>query len=55
MKKVCKKCHHGCHCDEELHSDVYGLCACEKCVCVEVKGQEQGVVIDDSEECLSCQ
>ena len=29
----CKKCHHDCHCDGDLHSDEYGLCACEDCAC----------------------
>ena len=29
----CKKCHHDCHCDGELHADEYGLCACEDCAC----------------------
>ena len=29
----CEKCHHDCHCKEELHSDAYGLCACKKCEC----------------------
>ena len=53
MKKVCKKCHHGCHCKEELHSDIYGLCPCDNCDCGGVVSK--GVVIDDSEECLSCQ
>ena len=31
--KKCKKCHHKCHCSGELHSDEYGLCACEGCKC----------------------
>jgi len=29
----CKKCNHSCHCNEELHSDEYGLCVCEDCQC----------------------
>ena len=32
-KEKCKQCHHDCHCKEELHSDEYGLCACEECKC----------------------
>ena len=31
--KKCKKCHHKCHCLGELHSDEYGLCACDNCKC----------------------
>ena len=27
----CDKCHHECHCDEDLHADEYGICTCEKC------------------------
>ena len=29
----CEKCHHDCHCVNELHSDEYGVCACEYCDC----------------------
>ena len=29
----CKKCNHNCHCKDELHSDEYGLCACNNCQC----------------------
>jgi hypothetical protein len=54
----CEKCHHDCHCKEELHSDAYGLCACKKCECkTEDKNYENegGLVIDDTGECESCQ
>ena len=54
----CEKCHHDCHCKKELHSDVYGLCACKKCECkTEDKNDENegGLVIDDTGECESCQ
>ena len=34
FKKICKKCFHKCHCDDELHSDRYGLCACSNCLCL---------------------
>jgi len=54
----CEKCHHDCHCKKELHSDVYGLCACKKCECkTEDKNYENegGLVIDDTGECESCQ
>ena len=56
MAKVCQKCHHGCHCNDDLHSDIYGVCPCEKCKCKEVKGEDfGGLIIDDEDECLSCQ
>ena len=32
-KEKCKQCFHECHCNEELHSDEYGLCTCEECKC----------------------
>jgi|TARA_X000001382_G_C3117423_1_gene162030 hypothetical protein len=59
----CKKCHHDCHCDGELHADEYGLCACEDCECKNKKDKaedksfenEGGLVIDDTGECESCQ
>ena len=48
MAKECQKCHHRCHCNEDLHSDVYGICACENCNCIEVKSKEpEGLVISD--------
>ena len=43
----CKKCNCKCHCNEELHADVYGMCHCDDCVCKNPK--------NDGEECLSCQ
>jgi len=42
----CKKCNCKCHCNEELHADVYGLCPCDDCVCKNPKNDG---------ECLSCQ
>jgi hypothetical protein len=56
----CEECQHDCHCKEELHSDVYGLCACEKCNCkskAEDKSYENegSLVIDETGECESCQ
>ena len=29
----CSKCHHDCHCSEELHADEYGVCTCDDCKC----------------------
>jgi len=52
-KLECKKCYHPCHCDGDLHADAYGTCACEKCECDKLKSE--GIVIDDTGECESCQ
>jgi hypothetical protein len=46
-KNECKKCGHACHCLDDFHSDVYGLCSCDPCECNDPKNQ--------GEECLSCQ
>ena len=27
----CDRCHHECHCDDDLHADEYGICTCERC------------------------
>ena len=66
----CEKCHHDCHCKEELHADIYGTCACENCECKNNKRtykthkewandmsyeNDGGLVIDDTGECESCQ
>jgi hypothetical protein len=32
-KRKCQKCHHKCHCKDELHADEYGLCTCDNCKC----------------------
>jgi len=54
MKK-CKNCNCKCHCDGELHADVYGVCTCDNCKCREVKDEAEGLVIDETGECESCQ
>ncbi len=54
MTKKCKNCNCNCHCDG-LHGDEYGLCTCENCECREVKNEPEGLVIDDTGECESCQ
>jgi len=46
-KNECKKCGHECHCLDDFHSDVYGLCSCDPCECNDPKNK--------GEECLSCQ
>ena len=54
MKK-CKNCNCDCHCDGDIHGDVYGLCTCENCKCREVKNEPEGLVVDETGECESCQ
>ena len=53
----CTKCHHDCHCNGELHGDVYGTCACGKCNCKPkaFTTEDDFCVGDDSGECESCQ
>jgi len=57
----CKNCHHKCHCNDELHADVYGVCTCDNCNCERGTAQDKtyenegGLVIDDTGECESCQ
>ena len=46
----CTDCNCNCHCNNKGHSDLYGVCPCENCKC-----KEKEVVVDDSNECLSCQ
>jgi len=45
--RFCKKCNHLCHCIEADHSD----CKCDNCECKET----EGLVIDDTGDCESCQ
>ena len=40
MTYKCKDCHCKCHCNEELHADVYGVCTCDNCSCKCHCGQE---------------
>jgi len=64
----CKNCNCDCHCDSAIHLpkdelDKGGACTCENCECK--NGQEKaedlsyenngGLVIDDTDECESCQ
>ena len=53
MTKKCKNCNCDCHCDGDVHGDVYGACTCQNCKCHEVK--EEGLVVDETGECESCQ
>ena len=46
-KKTCKKCGHLCHCIEADHEG----CTCTNCECKE----SEGLVVDDTNECESCQ
>ena len=45
--KICKKCGHLCHCIEADHE----RCTCANCECKE----PEGLVVDDTNECESCQ
>jgi len=29
----CKICNHECHCENDLHTDEYGVCTCDNCKC----------------------
>ena len=53
----CEKCHCDCHCDGELHNHHYDgePCTCEDCKCREVKDEPEGLVVDETGECESCQ
>ena len=35
-KPTCKNCNCICHCNVKEHSDLYGVCACTNCDCIEV-------------------
>ena len=54
-KMKCKNCNCNCHCDGDLHADVYGICTCDNCKCREVKEEPEGLVVDETGECESCQ
>jgi len=56
MDKTCKKCGHLCHCIEADHEG----CKCSGCDCDGSRAEQStyeggGVVIDDTNECESCQ
>ena len=56
MDRTCKKCGHLCHCIEADHEG----CKCTGCDCSAGKAEDLtyeggGVVIDDTNECESCQ
>ena len=46
----CTDCSCNCHCNVKGHSDLYGVCPCENCKC-----NKKEVVVNDADECLSCQ
>jgi len=54
-KMKCKNCNCDCHCDGDLHADVYGVCTCDNCECRKVKDEPEGLIVDDTEECETCQ
>ena len=47
----CKDCNCNCHCNTKEHGDMYGVCNCMHCDCK----KEEGVVVDETNECESCQ
>ena len=56
MDRTCKKCKHLCHCIEADHEG----CKCTGCDCSAGKAEDStyeggGVVIDDTNDCESCQ
>ena len=59
----CKKCHCDCHCDGDLHTHHYDgdVCTCDNCNCERGTAQDKtyenegGLVVDDTNECESCQ
>ena len=56
MDRTCKKCGHLCHCIEADHEG----CKCTGCDCDSGRAEQatyegSGVVIDDTNECESCQ
>ena len=56
MDRTCKKCGHLCHCIEADHEG----CKCTGCECDSGRAEQAtyeggGVVIDDTNECESCQ
>jgi len=62
VKKMnkCKRCNHDCHCGGKEHIDEYlDVCQCGNCDCHEkaqdLSYENNGVVVDDTGECESCQ
>ena len=56
MDRTCKKCGHLCHCVEADHEG----CKCTGCDCTSSRAEQStyeggGVVIDDTNDCESCQ
>ena len=54
-ERFCKKCNHLCHCIEADHEG----CKCDGCKCnqrsEDASYENNSVVIDDTNECESCQ
>jgi len=62
VKKMnkCKRCNHDCHCSGKEHIDEYlDVCQCGNCDChqkaEDATYEGDGVVVDDTGECESCQ
>ena len=52
----CKSCNCLCHCYVENHSDMLGICPCQRGKC-DSKGVtvDEGVIVDETGECETCQ
>ena len=46
----CKHCNCLCHCSVVSQSDMLGICPCQMCKC-----DSQGVTVDETKECETCQ
>ena len=51
----CKNCKCICHCSLKEHSDMYGVCYCKACSCNSETESKSQYVVDDTNECESCQ
>ena len=49
-EQICEKCNHLCHCESRCFS--HEDCSCKKCEC---EPKEEGLVVDDTNECEWCQ
>jgi len=54
--KTCNKCGHICHCMAPGNEHRVTVdCDCENCECREIQNKSEGLVIDETGECESCQ
>jgi len=56
-EQICEKCNHLCHCESRCFS--HEDCSCNKCGCgsraEDLSFENNGVVIDDTNDCEGCQ